>query len=73
MKKKKKLNFSPNPEHILNKPSIGVVIENLKRLQETFRWVINFNIDITWAQDKVKVTNLKKLSNIQIWNLKKRD
>ena len=63
---KRKCRFSPNPVLLLNKTFKGIAIEDLKRLQEKLRWGINFRIDITWTQDKVKVTNLRKLPNIPI-------
>ena len=57
---------------MLGKPSRGMAIENLKYLQKNISWGINFNIDITWTQDKVKVTILKKLPQIQILEFKKK-
>ena len=49
-----------------------MAIEHLNRLEEKIGWGLNFNIDITWTQDKVKVTDLKKLSKRQFLELLKK-
>ena len=52
-------------KHMLSETSRFIPIYNLQRLQEKKP----LDIDNTWTQDKVKVTNLKKLPNIQILEL----
>ena len=54
-----KLQFWPNPLLILSKSSGGIIMDNSKWLQQKIKWGINFNIHITWTQDKVKITNLQ--------------
>ena len=65
MPKNRKLQPTPSPMLMLRKLSKGIIVENVKWLLNIPRWGINFSIHLTWAQDNIKVINLKKCQHFK--------